>query len=114
MFHNVPQVYLKWRCGRKAGGLAIGADCSRTLKESQGHSESETGLVIDCHQGTLFGSYDSTDIQSPKQRLPSNVIKVLLVKSRFQGVLRNEKRDSSEKGKRRLLSLEDKSSRARN
>jgi hypothetical protein len=36
-----------------------------TLKESQGHSESDTALVIECHKGTLFGNYDSTDTQSP-------------------------------------------------
>jgi hypothetical protein len=94
---NVPQVYLERRYGRKAKCLKIDVDCSRTLKESQGHSESVTVIVIECHQGIPFGSYESIDIQSPRQRLSSNVIKVLLVKSRFQGVLRNEKRDSSEK-----------------
>jgi hypothetical protein len=45
-------------------------------------------------------------------RLSSSVTQVIMIRSQFKGVLRNEKRDSWEKGKRSLTLLEDKSTRA--
>jgi hypothetical protein len=70
-------------------------------------------LVIECHQGTPFGSEDSTGIQISRQRLSSNVTQVIVMKSQFQGVLRNEKRDSWEEGERSITLLEEKSTIAR-
>jgi hypothetical protein len=48
-----------------------------------------------------------------RKRLSSQVTQVIVIKSQFQGVLRNDKIDSLEKGKRSITLLEDKSTRVR-
>jgi hypothetical protein len=44
-----------------------------------------------------------------RHRLSLQVTQVIVIKSQFQGVLRNDERDSLEKGKRSITLLEDKS-----
>jgi hypothetical protein len=101
------------RYGRKAKCPKDSGECGQTLKESHGHSESKIKLVIEYHQGTPFVSEDPADIQSSRQRLSQNLTQVIVIKSQFQGALRNEKRDSWEKGKTSITLLEDKITRAR-